>query len=181
MKGNQLILSICKKVAAIITAFLTFFTVASWSQNAFGKYHDLLNAALISISWVLLLTGMIHSKANDRIYKWWLFGQIRFRHLLIYSAIMFCMIIIFPLDSKLFPDICHMIATGLGVLGVFLFVVGWYKMWSKWWWVFVPLLVLSVIVLVTSFMFKEQVPWQVGHGEFLILVTALGFLAKIGK
>jgi hypothetical protein len=179
MKGNELILSISKKIAVALTAFLTFFTVASWSQNAFKEYHDLLNAALISIALTLLFTGLFHPRAKEPIYKWWLFGIIRFRHLCIYSAMWFFGILIFPLDSPLFPEICHLIATAMAIKGVFMMVAGWYKTWSWKWWTYMIAISISILMLVSAFILKDAVEWQVGHGEFAILLTALGFLGTI--
>ena len=181
MKGNELILKVSKITAVALTAFLTFLTVASWSQNAFHKYHDILNAGLISIALTLLFTGLFHQKAETVIYKWWLLGEITFRHLCIYASLWFFGILIFPLGSELFPDICHMLATGIAIKACFMFGAGWYKTWSRPWWVFMVAITASILLLVSAFIFKEKVPWQVGHGEFAILITILVFLGTIKK
>lgn len=179
MKGNELILKVSKITAVALTAFLTFLTLASWSENAFHKYHDILNAGLISIALTLLFTGLFHPLIKTVITKWWLLGEIRMRHLCIYSALWFFGILIFPLGSELFPDWVHMVATAFAIQGVSMLGAGWYKTWSRPWWIFMVAITISILLLVSAFILKEKVPWQVGHGEFAILVTILVFLGTI--
>lgn len=176
MKGYRLRIWFYQRIAVLLTLFLTFFTVQSWSQNAFGKYNDLLNAALIIIALHFYETGLNHTLANVPVHKW--FGtKIRLRHLCLITAFFFCGILIFPLGSQLFADIFHLVATGLAVASMFWLISGWYGMWSEDWWWFMVALVISTLLLIGAF--ALDVPWQVGHGEFALLLTGLWFFNKI--
>jgi len=176
MQGFELRTWIYRKAALITTFFLTWFTVASWSQNAFKQYHDVLNFALILIALNFFEHALSHKDKDLEVYRW--FGKaVRFEHLMLFSAFSFFGIIIFPLDSQLFPDIFHMAATGLGVAGLTFTIAGWYVTGTKNWWLFMTLITISALMLITAFAFN--VPWQVGHGEFAILLAGLLFFNKI--
>lgn len=168
---------IYRKAILVVTAFLTWFTVQSWSQNAFGKYHDLLNLALILIAINFYETAISSSNQGEQMYK---IGKlnIRWRHLCFFTSFSFLGIILFPLESELFPNEFHYVATGLGVLGLALLVSGWYKTFNWMWWSFNIALVTGAVLLVSSFL-KMEVPWQVGHAEFWFVLVGLTFFETI--
>ncbi len=71
-----------------------------------------------------------------------------------------------------------MIATGLGVLGLFLMIVGWYDTGTKASFIFLTLISLAVLALVLAFAFDT---WEVGYGEYALALVGLGFTFTIKR
>ncbi|MEM1337254.1 MAG: hypothetical protein AAGF96_05865 [Bacteroidota bacterium] len=101
----------------------------------------------------------------------------RFEHVCFFSAFSFFAICIFPLKDSFFPEWLHLAATGLGVSGITFLMLGWYEMWSRGWWLSIIGLGIGIFLLVTAF--AAKVPWQVGHGEFMIMLCGLAFFEDI--
>ena len=180
MYGYKLRTWIYRRAILAVTFFLTWFTVASWSQNAFGKYHDLLNLGLILIGVHFLETALKHPKRLKQVFKW-LNTSIKFEHLCLFGAFSFFAIAIFPLESRLFSNYFHYVATGLGVSSIGLLASGWHKTWSWQWWSFNIAIIIGVLLLVSAFLpfLKNEVPWQVGHGEFWLMMVGLVYFETI--
>ncbi len=176
MYGYNLRTWIYRKAIFIVTLFLTWFTVESWSQNAFGKYHDLLNLGLVLIALHFIEMALKHPKKSEQVYKW-LGTSIKFEHLCLFGCFSFLGIAILPLESMLFSNWFHYIATGLGVSSISLLASGWFKTWSWDWWTFNIAIVIGVLLLVGAF--SLDVPWNVGHGEFCLMEVGLYYFEKI--
>lgn len=183
MRGYFLRIQIFKYLAFLLTTFLTFFTVASWSQNAEpenDRYYPLLTMALIVISLIFEELKSNHSEKEESVHTW-AATELRFRFWCQYIQWSFLAIAFFPLGSKIWPDLLHFVSTGSAVGGIFFFATGYFKMWTKnWWRVNLPLLVFTV-ALIVAFVFKEKVFWTVGHAEFGLMLTGLLFVTLIKK
>lgn len=169
--------------ALVATTYLTFFAVVpdfggkppSWSQNATFALWFLLNFVLIAIAESFSQMAAHSSYRNTVMYKW--FGvRIRFEHLARFTQYSFYAILIFHLDNSYFPDIWHMVATGMGVTGLVLMMIGWFPTWSYAWWLVMTFTVLCTMVLLGGFLFKW---WEVGYGEYALALMGFVFQRKM--
>jgi len=175
MRGFKLRLFILILSALLGTSVLTFYSPeASWSQNAATKaFSWLLNFAVISIGASFLELAHKHPKRNLEVYKW-LKISIKLEHLCFFTAWAFFFIVIFHLNSPNIPEDLHNISTGLAVLGLYLVMAGWYRMWSAEWWLYFILINASSIYLILSFSIDGFS--EVKYAEFAILLTGLFFI-----
>ena len=179
MQGFKLRFLVLIIGALIGCTALTFLSPQpSWSDNAWNTLNFLLNFTLITISASFLELAHKHPKRNLEVYKWFN-TNIRLEHLCFYTAWAFFFIIIFDLNSPVIPKDFHNVSTGLAVLGLYLIMAGWYRMWSKDWWINMILINLSTIGLIISFSFKDVIP--VKYPEYAIMLTGLFFIYKTLK
>lgn len=162
--------------ALIPATYLTFWGPASsWSGNAWLATWWVLNVVLLGVAEACNEIIHEHPAREKELYKW--FGiPVRLKHLARYTKHSFHLILIFHLSNELFPDICHMIATGSGILGLALMITGWYEMWSRPWWKFNGGLLAGVVTLVLAFGFNIG---EVAFGELLLAIVGFIFQRAI--
>lgn len=179
MSGFKLRLFILTLGALIGCSILTFFSIeTSWSENAWKALNWLLNFTLITIASSFLELAHKHPKKNLEVYKWFN-KKIRLEHLCFYTSWAFFFIIIFDLNSPVIPKNFHNTATGLAVLGLYLVMAGWYRMWSKDWWINMILINGSTLSLAIGFIFKDSIP--IKYSEYAIMLSGLFFIYKTLK
>ncbi|MCP4987910.1 MAG: hypothetical protein GY928_18215 [Colwellia sp.] len=164
-------------IAILTVTYLTFGGEASWSQNAMTPVWFMLNIALIAIAKTFSTLANNHPSKELSIYKW-LGVDIRLKNLARFTEYSFYAILIFHLDSEILPEWMHMVATGLGVTGLYLMAVGWYRTGTALWLIFVTLISLAALSLVLAFMFHT---WNVGYGEYALALVGLGFQFMINR
>jgi len=161
--------------------YLTFFSEEfSWSENAFGIFNSLLNAALIGIMAVFIKVQDKHPMRNFVVYDITkkLGGQIRLKNLASGIAKGFMCISIFSLNTKLFAEWLHMVATGVSVGFLAALVAGYFKTWTLKWWVFTSSILASGLGLAYAFMYNKEL---VKYPEFALGIIGLLFLFTIRK
>ena len=166
-------------IIAILTAtYLTFNGDApSWSQNALLATWFVLNLLLIAIAEVFSTIASNHPSKEKVIYKW--FGvKIRLKNLARFIKYSFFAILIAHLGSEIIPEWLHMVATGLGVGGLYALVAGWFKTGSTKWAIFLSLISFSALALILAFVFHL---WNVGYGEYALALVGLVFQFMIKR
>ena len=186
--GYRLRVSVTSIIAIVVAIFLTFFAKApdfpsndghppSWSQNAPYGLWSVLNVLLLAIAYVWGELAS-HFEGKEKPVHKWMGKEVRFEHFARGCQYGFYAILIFHLGSSIFPEMLHMVATATGIGYMGLLVLGWFDMWSKWWWVFTGALIFSVSLLLCGFVLKLT---EVGYGEFALLVVGVGFIFLILK
>ena len=178
MKGFKIRFYILSLLSVLGVSFLTFFgPEPSWSENALKALNFLLNFSLICIASLFLEVYYRHPEKELEIYKW--FGtSIRFKDLSYYTAWSFFLIIVLHLNGSV-PEVYHMIATGLAVAGLYFIMIGWYKTWTKDWWINMILINTSALSLIIAFTFKGLI--EIKYPEYALAVAGLYHVYKTLK
>ena len=177
-KFEQDILYYVLIVVSSIT-YLTFFGQEwSWSENALKYLNSLLNAALIGIAIVFVIVQYAHPMRDFVVYDIdsKLGGQLRLKNFASAIAKGFMFISIFSLNTDLFPEWMHMVATGLSVFFLAMLVAGYFKKRTVKWWIFTSTILASGFCLAVAFLFYREL---VKFPEFALAITGLIFLAAI--
>ena len=180
MKGYKLRLLFEIAIAFVIGVFLTFWgNGMSWSENAvdvMDEMHPLLNGLLLSASWAFRSFAENFIEGNDVQFKINKKLSIKTKHLLFGISYGFGGILVFPMDSAITSDVWHYVATGLTVFFLVLFVSAFFKMYSKFWYIFTLSILGAGLWLAASFIWGVSL---VRYPEFALMVVGLILLIFI--
>lgn len=178
MYGYKLRMLVWGIIALLGATYLTFFSgEPSWSQNAGTSLHFFLNLVLLSIADTFGEIASNHPQKKIQLYKW-LNVSIRLSHLANFTKYSFYAILVFHLSHEYMPEIFHMLATGLGVLGLYLQMITYFKTWSKKYWLSLVLINVSALMLILAFGFKL---FEVGYGELALAISGITYQLLMNK
>lgn len=130
MKGSTLITKILTPAAILLGIVMAAMNLyPSWSQHALTYHQPLLSMLIGSIAFIYLIRSLTHPNSGYTFY--WVFTNVRMKHLNRYAAFFFLGIICTPVTHpEPIIGVLHWVFTGLAILFAYLEMWRYYR-WSS--------------------------------------------------